>query len=99
LWRSTLFAIAAGLQTLLRKHNAKARHWLWLTASAPEFLIPFFFAGPTIGSQFLLRPLPHLPVRPVVYFAIEEIQSTFQLNWCPLLAGPLAFIASSILRS
>src|SRR2546429_9400928 len=40
LWQSTLLAIAAGLFTLfLRKNQARARYWLWLTASV-KFLIP-----------------------------------------------------------
>jgi bla regulator protein BlaR1 len=41
LWQSTLFAVAAGLLTLLlRKNHARARYWLWLAASV-KFLIPF----------------------------------------------------------
>jgi len=41
LWQSTLFAIAAGLLTLvLRKNRARARYWLWFAASV-KFLIPF----------------------------------------------------------
>src|SRR5581483_11985090 len=41
LWQSTLIAVAAGLLTLLlRKHNARARYWLWLAASL-KFLVPF----------------------------------------------------------
>ena len=41
LWQSTLFAAAAGLLTLvLRKNYARARYWLWLTASL-KFLLPF----------------------------------------------------------
>jgi bla regulator protein blaR1 len=41
LWQSTLFAVAAGLLTLmLRKNQARARYWLWLAASL-KFLIPF----------------------------------------------------------
>src|SRR6266436_2043144 len=41
LWQSTLFAIMAGLLTLiLRKNQARVRHWLWLAASV-KFLIPF----------------------------------------------------------
>jgi len=41
LWQSTLFAVAAGLLTLvLRKNHARARYWLWLAASL-KFLIPF----------------------------------------------------------
>ena len=41
LWQSTLVVAAAGLLTLaLRKHHARARHWLWLAASI-KFLVPF----------------------------------------------------------
>ena len=41
LWQSTLFAGVAGLLTLiLRKNHARARYWIWLTASV-KFLIPF----------------------------------------------------------
>ena len=55
LWQSTLFAIAAGLLTLfLRKHHAKARHWLWLAASL-KFLIPFSLLI-SVGSR--MSPAP-----------------------------------------
>src|SRR2546430_8415825 len=41
LWQSTLFAVVAGLLTLiLRDNHARARYWLWLAASM-KFLIPF----------------------------------------------------------
>jgi len=41
LWQSTLFAIAAGLLTLVcEKNHARARYWLWFAASV-KFLIPF----------------------------------------------------------
>jgi beta-lactamase regulating signal transducer with metallopeptidase domain len=41
LWQSTLFAVIAGLLTLvLRRNHARARYWLWLAASL-KFLIPF----------------------------------------------------------
>jgi uncharacterized membrane protein YphA (DoxX/SURF4 family) len=41
LWQSTLFAVTAGLLTLiLRRNHAQARFWLWLVASV-KFLIPF----------------------------------------------------------
>ena len=41
LWQSTLFAVVAGLLTLmLRKNHARARYALWLAASL-KFLIPF----------------------------------------------------------
>jgi len=41
LWQSTLFAVVAGLLTLmLRKNQARARYWLWMAASL-KFLVPF----------------------------------------------------------
>jgi len=41
LWQSTLFAVVAGLLTLiLRRNQARARYWIWLTASL-KFLLPF----------------------------------------------------------
>jgi bla regulator protein BlaR1 len=41
LWQSTLFALVAGILTLmLRKNQARARYWLWLAASL-KFLVPF----------------------------------------------------------
>jgi bla regulator protein BlaR1 len=41
LWQSTVFAVAAGLLTLvLKKNRARTRYWLWLAASL-KFLVPF----------------------------------------------------------
>ncbi len=41
LWQSTLFAVVAGLLTLMmRKNQARARYALWLAASL-KFLVPF----------------------------------------------------------
>jgi bla regulator protein BlaR1 len=41
LWQSTLFAVVAGLFTLmLRKNQARARYWIWMAASL-KFLVPF----------------------------------------------------------
>ncbi|HEY1947095.1 MAG TPA: M56 family metallopeptidase [Bryobacteraceae bacterium] len=41
LWQSTVFAVGAGLLTLLLKKNrARTRYWLWLAASL-KFLVPF----------------------------------------------------------
>jgi bla regulator protein blaR1 len=52
LWQSTLFAIAAGLLTvILRNNHARTRYWLWLTASL-KFLIPFsLLAGVGSGER------------------------------------------------
>jgi len=57
LWQSTLFAVAAGLLTLvLRKNRASVRYWLWFAASC-KFLVPFSLLV-TIGSQFAWRAAP-----------------------------------------
>ena len=41
LWQSTLFAVAAGLLTVLcRNNHASVRYWLWFSASV-KFFIPF----------------------------------------------------------
>ena len=51
LWQSTLFAVVAGLLTLmLRKNQARARYWIWLAASL-KFLIPFSLLV-SVGGRF-----------------------------------------------
>lgn len=46
LWQSTLFAIAAGLLTLMcRKNYASVRYWLWFSASI-KFFVPFTLLMP-----------------------------------------------------
>src|SRR6187549_116502 len=50
LWQSTLFAVAAGLLTLMcRKNHASVRYWLWFSASV-KFFIPFTLLT-TLGHQ------------------------------------------------
>src|SRR5438045_249997 len=75
LWQSTLFAVVAGLLTLiLRNNHARARYWLWLAASM-KFLIPFSLLV-ALGS--------HLPwsrgsagTKAGLYFAMEEVSQPF----------------------
>lgn len=75
LWQSTLFAIAAGLLTLvLRKNRAHTRYWLWLAASV-KFLIPFSLLV-LIGSN-LPWPRGYAEWKPGSYFAIEEFSQPF----------------------
>ncbi len=75
LWQSTLFAIAAGLLTLvLRKNHARTRYWLWLVASV-KFLIPFsLLVG--MGSN-LPWTRSYAGLKPGSYFAMEEFSQPF----------------------
>jgi bla regulator protein blaR1 len=50
LWQSTLFALCAGLLTLMLRHNqASERYWLWFAASL-KFLLPFWLFS-ALGNQ------------------------------------------------
>ena len=75
LWQSTLFAITAGLLTLvLRKNRAGGRYWLWLAASV-KFLIPFsLLVG--IGSHLAWSHDP-AGTRAGLYVAVEEVSLPF----------------------
>src|SRR6266480_3014851 len=75
LWQSTLFAVVAGLLTLiLRNNHARARYWLWLAASM-KFLIPFSLLV-TIGSHL---PWSHgsAGTKAGLYLAMEEVSQPF----------------------
>ena len=96
LWQSTLFAIVAGLLTLfLRKHHARARHWLWLAASL-KFLIPFSLLV-SIGSRLSPEAAATPSVRPVVLFAMEEITQPFSQLGVRVTPAHAPSMASSIL--
>ena len=70
LWQSTVFVGFAALLTLaLRKNHARARYWLWLSASL-KFLIPFSLLV-SLGSR--LAWWHSAAPRAGVYFVIEEI--------------------------
>ncbi len=96
LWQSTVFAVVAGLLTLiLRKNHARARYWLWLAASV-KFLVPFSLL---IGMGSRLS-WPHSPAgaNAGFYFVMDEISqpfaqpapATFFLNPMNLLPAILA---------
>ena len=75
LWQSTLFAIGAGLLTLLlRKNQARARYWLWLAASL-KFLIPFSLLV-AMGSH-LTWSRGSAGTNGGLYFAMEEVSQPF----------------------
>ena len=95
LWQSTLFAIAAGLLTLiLRKNHARARYWLWLVASA-KFLIPFSLLV-ALGSH-LPSTRGSVETKAGLYFALEQISQPFmQPTTSPISVPNHAAFSSSL---
>src|SRR6266496_5417746 len=82
LWQSTLFAVAAGLLTLLmRKHRARVRYWIWLAASL-KFLIPFSLLI-ELGNRLRWWPAS-AGVKTGLYFAMEEIGQPFLQSTAPI---------------
>jgi bla regulator protein BlaR1 len=93
LWQSTVFAIAAGLLTLiLRKNHARTRYGLWLTASV-KFLIPFsLLAG--VGSQIAWwRGSARTNLG--VYVAIDQISQPFSQSRVSLVSEATPAIHSA----
>jgi bla regulator protein blaR1 len=85
LWQSTLVVLVAGLLTLgLRKHQARARYWLWFAASM-KFLVPFSLLV-SLGSHLAL-PRASAPTRPTLYFVIAEISQPFAVRTAPTAAS------------
>ncbi len=75
LWQSTVFAIAAGLFTLLlRKNRARARYWIWLAASL-KFLITFSLLVDFGRRLAWLRG--STGTKATLYFALEQISHPF----------------------
>jgi beta-lactamase regulating signal transducer with metallopeptidase domain len=72
LWQSTLFAIMAGLLTLVLRRS-HARYWLWLAASA-KFLLPFSLLL-DLGRK--LAPRGAAGANTGLYFAIQEASQPF----------------------
>ena len=75
LWQSTLFAIVAGLLTLmLRKNQARTRYWIWMAASL-NFLIPFSLLIAVGGRLGWLRASDGIETG--VPIAIDEFSRPF----------------------
>jgi bla regulator protein BlaR1 len=75
LWQSTLFAVVAGLLTLiLRKNQARARYALWLTASL-KFLIPFSLLVGIGGHVAWVRASDGIETG--LTFAMDELSQPF----------------------
>src|SRR5438046_7504082 len=83
LWQSTLFAITAGLLTLiLRKNHARVRYWLWLAASV-KFLIPFSLLV-ALGS-YLSGAHTAAGSNASFYIAVEEISQPVTQPTMPVI--------------
>ena len=92
LWQSTLFAIAAGVLTLvLRKNRARARYWLWLAASV-KFLIPFSLL---VGLGTHLPWSRHsLGTSTGLYFAMEQVSKPFTQPTAAMISQTIPTTAS-----
>jgi bla regulator protein BlaR1 len=97
LWQSTLLAALAGLLAiLLRKNHARARHWIWLSASC-KFLIPFSLLI-AIGSHFGFRSASEGSSTRFSY-VMEEISQPFtraDLRVSPAAAPAAGSIAPTL---
>jgi len=92
LWQSTLFAVVAGLLTLLlRKNHAQARHWLWLAASV-KFLIPFSVLA-SLGSH-LAWPSTPAGSNGGLYFMMEQVSQPFTPATMPVGSRMVAPVIS-----
>jgi bla regulator protein BlaR1 len=94
LWQSTLFAIVAGLLTLLlRKNHAQARYGLWLIASL-KFLIPFSLLV-RAGKSFAWSAAA--PSTPSAGFslAMEAVSRPFVAPAAPSLIQPAATLSAT----
>jgi bla regulator protein blaR1 len=93
LWQSTLFAIMAGLLTLLlRKNVARVRYWLWLAASL-KFLIPFsLLVG--LGSH-LASPRVAAGASQRFYLEIVQVSQPFTVTTLPPASRPVVPAADS----
>ncbi|MGH9663822.1 MAG: M56 family metallopeptidase, partial [Bryobacteraceae bacterium] len=75
LWQSTLFAAAAGLLAIaLRNNHARARYWIWWTASL-KFLVPFSLLV-AMGSHFGWSTAP-ADTSSGLFVAMEQISRPF----------------------
>ena len=95
LWQSTLFAVTAGLLTLLlRKNHARARYWVWLAASM-KFLIPFsLLVG--LGSC-LSWSRASTGTNASLYVTVEEVSQPFKQSTMPITSAVFPATVSSSL--
>ena len=89
LWQSTAFLCLIGLLTLLlRRNSARARYWLWFTASV-KFLIPL----PVFTD--LNHRLPQLSVMPVLSAPASGLAERISRPFAQATAFPGVSVAGS----
>ncbi|MBI3208322.1 MAG: TIGR03435 family protein [Candidatus Solibacter usitatus] len=100
LWQSTVFALFVALAALaLKKHRAKTRYGLWLSASL-KFLLPFsLLVG--FGARMELPPvapgMPALAVEQITMsFAPAPASGTSLIRW-PMVFGAIWLAGAAIL--
>jgi uncharacterized protein (TIGR03435 family) len=87
LWQSTLFAVAVSLLTVaLRRHQARIRYWLWLSASV-KFFLPFTLLM-AFGGRLEWAPTARQITPPAVSSAMGQISQPF--SDVSLVAEPAA---------
>jgi bla regulator protein BlaR1 len=76
LWQSTVFcAIAAGLALALKKNQARARYWIWMSASVKLLLPVAMFAG--LASHWVQPRTAVVPATSVAYSTVENFDEPF----------------------
>ncbi len=92
LWQSTLFALVAGLLTLmLRKNQARARYALWLAASL-KFLIPFSLLVGIGGKLGWLRASDGIETG--FTFAADQFSQPFTQMSTPVISHGARVVAT-----
>jgi uncharacterized protein (TIGR03435 family) len=101
LWQSSLFAVAAGLLTLvLRRNSARTRYWLWFAASV-KFLIPFSLlvdAGSRVEwrtARAIAQPAVSVSMKqvftaPAMMLGVPEV-ARHEGNYWPVVLGVVWF--------
>jgi bla regulator protein blaR1 len=98
LWQSTIFAVVAGLLTVVfRKNRAQVRYWLWLSASL-KFLIPFSLLI-SLGSHLEWAPAARTIAAPVVSSTMVQFSQPFPetVSFVHSTAGTLDWVPMMIL--
>jgi bla regulator protein BlaR1 len=94
LWQSTLFAVVAGLLTLmLRKNQARARYWIWMAASL-KFLIPFSLLVGIGGQLGWLRTSDGIETGS--YLAMDQISQPFTQPVIPVRSHAVNAVVSPL---